>query len=110
MAQHIGDLNVRNVTTPELDIWPPATITDLVVTDTRVRTVSLQWTTPADQGQKGLAGYDLRLQHKPHRRRQLGRATAGDGRTSPRRDEYARDLHRRRVAYGHAILLRDQGI
>ena len=57
--------NVFMIRTPVADVWAPYAVTDLVSSDPASRTITLRWTTPADQGAAGVAGYDVRYSTAP---------------------------------------------
>ena len=58
--------NVVNATTTATDAVPPATATDLTITDTKPNYVTLSWTMPGDDGFDGLAAdYELRYSTAP---------------------------------------------
>ena len=57
--------NVFTIGMPVADLWPPYTVTDLATSDPASRTITLRWTTPADQGAAGVAGYDVRYSTAP---------------------------------------------
>ena len=55
-----GISNVVNTTTLAADTQAPNAISDLAIGSTGIKTVSLHWTTPSDNGTAGLASYEVR--------------------------------------------------
>ena len=59
--------NVDSLATPtSWDVTPPASVVDLAVVDSTEHTLTLQWTSPGDDGVSGTASaYDLRIAISP---------------------------------------------
>jgi len=61
-----GRLNLLQAINPENDTTPPAAVTDLSVSETRMSRVTLRWTATGDDGYQGAASsYDLRYSRAP---------------------------------------------
>ena len=83
MPNYASLSNVPATQTLPADTQPPTTVTDLRVLGMHIRMAKLAWTAPADLGDSGTKAYELRLQHQPHRRGQLGRRVARRGSAGP---------------------------
>jgi hypothetical protein len=55
-----GISNVANTTTLAPDTQAPNAITDLGIGSVNIKTISIHWTTPSDNGTAGLASYEVR--------------------------------------------------
>ncbi|MCX6354275.1 MAG: S8 family serine peptidase [Candidatus Aureabacteria bacterium] len=61
-----GRLNLLQAINPENDTTPPAAVTDLSVSETRMSRATLRWTATGDDGNEGAASsYDLRYSRAP---------------------------------------------